>query len=240
MKIAVSAKGQGLDSPIDPRFGRSQYFIVTDTDTGHVAALSNNNATAQGGAGIQTAQLMADEGIELVITGSVGPKADQVLTQAGIKVYNVKDGTVKDALEAYGQGNPQAASAATTVKIPNSPNTGEKQVSFKAAIATDGDVVAAHFGHCPHYTIVDVEDGKIQKQEIITNPGHRPGFLPGYLADLGITCMIAGGMGASAEELFAQRSIETISGIQGLVDDVIRAHIDGKLQTGQSLCDHDQ
>lgn len=239
MKIAVSAEFGELDSPIEPRFGRSQYFVVTDTDNDHVGILTNNNSTAQGGAGIQTAQLMIDQGIELVITGSVGPKADQVLTQAGIKVHNVKGGTVKDALKAFGQGNPAVVPA--TAKEPHkSHGNAAKQASFKAAIATDGDVVAAHFGHCPHYTIVDVKDGQIQKQEVIANPGHRPGFLPGYLADLGIDTMIAGGMGASAEELFAERSIKTITGIQGRIDDVITNCMNGKLAAGPSLCDHDQ
>ncbi|NMB25433.1 MAG: hypothetical protein GX986_07880 [Firmicutes bacterium] len=237
MKIAVSAKGQGLDSPIDPRFGRAPYFIICDATTQHLKTLPNDSSTAQGGAGIQAAQLMADEGVTIVITGSVGPKAEQVLTQAGIKVYNVKGGCVCDALKAYEQGNPET--------IPNEPLHSDSQQPskkrrFRVAIATDGDRVAAHFGHCPHYTIVDVANGRIEKQKVIPNPGHRPGFLPGYLADLGINYMISGGMGANAEELFDQRSVKAITGVQGQIDDVIKACLDGKLTAGPSLCDHDQ
>ena len=54
---------------------------------------------------------------------------------------------------------------------------------MKLAISTDGGNVSAHFGRCPTYTLVDVEEGNIVAREEIPNPGHRPGFLPGYLAE---------------------------------------------------------
>jgi len=73
MKIAVSSTGQDLKSQVDPRFGRAPFFIVLDPDTMESEVLENPNVAAMGGAGIQTAQLIANKGIELVLTGSCAP-----------------------------------------------------------------------------------------------------------------------------------------------------------------------
>ncbi len=65
------------------------------------------------------------------------------------------------------------------------------------------------------YTLVELEDNRVIKKELIENPGHRPGFLPGFLARHGISCIIAGGMGLRAQELFAEQGIEPIVGVTG-------------------------
>ncbi|NMB44786.1 MAG: dinitrogenase iron-molybdenum cofactor [Firmicutes bacterium] len=133
------------------------------------------------------------------------------------------------------------------VKNPSSESVSSSQVAtgpkrnsdYKVAIATEGNLVAAHFGHCSDFTIVTVKNSQIEAKEVVPNPGHRPGFLPRYLADLGIDCIIAGGMGGSAQELFTERGIMTIIGVQGPVDDIVAAYVAGNLQVGESLCDHD-
>jgi len=109
---------------------------------------------------------------------------------------------------------------------------------MKIAVATEGNMVSAHFGHCSQYTIYDVDGNKINKKEIIANPGHQPGFLPGYLARLGVNCIIAGGMGPNAQQLFAQNNIATITGVSGRVDDAIQEYLKGNITGGGNLCDH--
>ena len=110
---------------------------------------------------------------------------------------------------------------------------------MKIAIATDSGNVAQHFGRCPAYTLVEIKDGGIIGKELIDNPGHQPGFLPGYLAERGVTCIIAGGMGWRAQELFAAQKIESIVGVTGPVEKVIGDYLSGNLQSGESLCNHD-
>ncbi len=107
---------------------------------------------------------------------------------------------------------------------------------MKIAISTDGDYVSQHFGRCPLFTIVEIEDGKLIKKEVINNPGHHPGFLPQFFHKYGIECIIAGGIGMRARELFGSLGIQTIIGVEGHIDDVINKILNGTLKGGENLC----
>ena len=98
-----------------------------------------------------------------------------------------------------------------------------------------------HFGHCSHFAFFDVDETKsaIIKKEIIASPGHEPGVLPTWLAEEGVSIVIAGGMGSRAQGIFRQNRIEVVIGT--LEDDPEKAVLDyirGTLATGDNLCDH--
>jgi predicted Fe-Mo cluster-binding NifX family protein len=114
----------------------------------------------------------------------------------------------------------------------------EQTGAARVALSTDGEEVAAHFGRCQAYTIVEIADGAIRSRETIANPGHEPGFLPGYLAQRGVTCIVAGGMGPRAQMLFHQQGIETIVGVSAGIEETVRALVRGELEGGESLCEH--
>jgi predicted Fe-Mo cluster-binding NifX family protein len=107
---------------------------------------------------------------------------------------------------------------------------------MKVAISTDGEYVSAHFGRCPAFTIIEIENGKITREETIDNPGHHPGFLPKFLNEMGVRCIIAGGMGNKAVTLFNQFDIKPILGITGTVRDAVEQIAGGTLEGGESLC----
>jgi predicted Fe-Mo cluster-binding NifX family protein len=108
MKIAVSAAAPDLNTDIDPRFGRCQYFIIVDSDTMEFEAVQNESMMASGGAGISAAQMIAQKGAQVVLTGNCGPNAHQTLSAAGVQVITGVSGQVKAAIEAYKNGKYKA------------------------------------------------------------------------------------------------------------------------------------
>ena len=113
MKVIVTAQGPGMESSVDPRFGRAKYFVLVDTETGEHAAHDNaQNLNAAQGAGIQSAQSAARLGAEAVVTGHVGPKAFATLRAAGIAIYTGASGTVGEAVAVFRTGQLQAAARA--------------------------------------------------------------------------------------------------------------------------------
>ncbi len=112
MKIAFSTSGDGLDAQVDSRFGRAPKFLIYDTETKEYTVIDNTqNLNAAQGAGIQAAQNVARSGAQAVVTGHCGPKAFAVLQNAGIKVYPIGSGTIKEALNLFEQGKLEAASS---------------------------------------------------------------------------------------------------------------------------------
>ncbi|MDD5070264.1 MAG: NifB/NifX family molybdenum-iron cluster-binding protein [Candidatus Omnitrophica bacterium] len=107
---------------------------------------------------------------------------------------------------------------------------------MRVAISTDGAFVSAHFGRCPTFTLVDIENCGVVNKTEVSNPGHQPGAIPQFLHQNGVNCIIAGGMGMQASLFFEEYSIQTIVGISGTIDDVIEQLKKGTLKGGESLC----
>ena len=107
---------------------------------------------------------------------------------------------------------------------------------MKIAISTEGNFVSAHFGRCPSFTIVEIQNDKVVSRTIIDNPGHHPGFLPQFLRQNGVNAIVAGGMGQRALGLFAEAGIEVVVGVAGRLDEVVDKIITGTLEGGESLC----
>ena len=114
MKIAVSATSGNLDAQIDPRFGRCPYFVIVDPETMKFETVQNVSQSAPSGAGIQAAQIVANTGAEVVLTGNVGPNAFQALSSFGIKIITGVLGTVREAVEKFKSGQLKGTSAPTT------------------------------------------------------------------------------------------------------------------------------
>lgn len=114
MKIAISAKSENLKETVDTRFGRAAGFLLFDTDTKTSSYHSNEqNLNAAQGAGIQTAQNVANLNANAVISGHCGPKAFKVLQAADIKVYTVPNGMqIEDAIKKLENGELTVAGGA--------------------------------------------------------------------------------------------------------------------------------
>ena len=104
MRVCITSAGPSLDSEVDPRFGRCQYFLFVDPQSLEMEALENPNIGASGGAGIQSAQFVANKGVEAIITGQVGPNAFSTLQASGVRILVGASGKVREVLEKYKMG----------------------------------------------------------------------------------------------------------------------------------------
>lgn len=107
---------------------------------------------------------------------------------------------------------------------------------MKIAVASEGNMVAQHFGHCEGFNIFTVQEGKVTGSQFVQNPGHRPGFLPNYLNDLGVNVIISGGMGGGAIEIFNEKRIQVVTGASGDAAEIVKKFVEGSLQSTGSVC----
>ncbi|MDO9340261.1 MAG: NifB/NifX family molybdenum-iron cluster-binding protein [Bacteroidales bacterium] len=109
----------------------------------------------------------------------------------------------------------------------------------RIAIPLENGILCSHFGHCQQFAIIDAENNTISNETLITPPPHEPGLLPAWLAEKGVTDVIAGGMGQRAIDLFNQQKINVFVGAQ------IKSHtelandlLNNSLAAGANYCDH--
>jgi len=112
---------------------------------------------------------------------------------------------------------------------------------MRYAVPVSNGKLAAHFGHCEHFALIDVDESsrEIVRKELVTSPEHQPGLLPPWLAEQGVSAVIAGGMGSRAQMIFSENRIQVVLG--ALQDDpeiAVLEHIRGTLATGDNVCDH--
>jgi predicted Fe-Mo cluster-binding NifX family protein len=107
------------------------------------------------------------------------------------------------------------------------------------AIPLENGQLCSHFGHCEQFAILETESGNIVSEKLITPPPHEPGLLPAWIAQKGVTDVIAGGMGQRAIVLFNEQKINVFVGApvknpKELVTDFLT----NKLDVGANYCDH--
>jgi ATP-binding protein involved in chromosome partitioning len=112
---------------------------------------------------------------------------------------------------------------------------------MKIALPVSDSKLCMHFGHCERFEVFDVDDDskEITAHSAFDAPPHQPGLLPRWLAEKGVTCVIAGGMGSRAVDIFRENGVNVITGAQpGEPDSIVRDFIQGRLVAGENVCDH--
>jgi ATP-binding protein involved in chromosome partitioning len=113
--------------------------------------------------------------------------------------------------------------------------------NMRIAIPIAAGRLAMHFGHCETFALMDIdpEAKEILNKESVIAPNHHPGVLPDWLASRGVNLVIAGGMGSRARGLFINKEIDVLVGAPVEEPDVIvKAYLEGTLDTGDNVCDH--
>jgi predicted Fe-Mo cluster-binding NifX family protein len=106
----------------------------------------------------------------------------------------------------------------------------------KIAIAADSGYVSAHFGRCPEFIFVSIDNNQVVEQKTLSNPGHAVGTIPRFIHENNASAILCGGMGARAQQMFSEYGIDTIMGIQMSVEDAIQQFAKGSLVAAPSLC----
>lgn len=114
---------------------------------------------------------------------------------------------------------------------------------MRIAISTETNngldsIVAHHFGRCPFFALVDVEERDVKAVEVIDNPfydGHQPGQVPGFIHSQNANVMLSGGMGRRAIDFFQQYGIEAATGADGTVQTALESYLGGEL-SGAAPC----
>lgn len=107
------------------------------------------------------------------------------------------------------------------------------------AIPVSGGKLCAHFGHCDQFALIEAIDGEIKGRSLHTPPPHEPGVLPKWLREMGANVVIAGGMGAQAQDLFNQNGIKVITGAPTDSPEALtQQYLSSSLITGENVCEH--
>ncbi|MEA4840068.1 MAG: NifB/NifX family molybdenum-iron cluster-binding protein [Bacteroidales bacterium] len=109
----------------------------------------------------------------------------------------------------------------------------------KIAIPLENGQLCLHFGHCQQFALIHVENNVVVSENLVTPPPHEPGLLPGWLAERGVTDVIAGGIGQRAISLFNEQNIKVNVGVPTKTPkELVSDWIEKSLLTGVNACDH--
>ena len=94
----------GLASEIMDHFGLAEDFAVFEYEDGVASGLRFIHNKPKQQDTKNNAELLADEGVKIVLAGSIGPHMISVLLARGLRLFHDAEGTVADALEDYRAG----------------------------------------------------------------------------------------------------------------------------------------
>jgi predicted Fe-Mo cluster-binding NifX family protein len=112
---------------------------------------------------------------------------------------------------------------------------------MRFAIPVSGGVISPHFGHCEQFALIDVDEATktVVRKQLLASPEHQPGLLPVWLAEQGVSAIVAGGMGSRAQALFRENHINVIIGVmESDPETAVLKYLNGSLTTGDNVCDH--
>ena len=114
---------------------------------------------------------------------------------------------------------------------------------MRIAVSADNNngldsVVSPHFGRCPHFVLVDLNDHNVTDVQVVDNPyygHHQPGQVPALINSMGANVMLTGGMGGRAIMFFEQFGIEGVTGAYGTARQSLERYLGGELK-GAAPC----
>ncbi len=104
MKIAIACDGAKPQDSLSTVFARCEYFQIFDTESGEVEAHHNTLKEQEHGVGPKVAQWLVDLGVETLVSAKVGPRAQEVLDAAEMKIEVRNGGSAREIYESLSAG----------------------------------------------------------------------------------------------------------------------------------------
>lgn len=110
----------------------------------------------------------------------------------------------------------------------------------KIAIPVDDNgILDSHFGHCKFFLLLYVENNEVTYEEKVVPPPHEPGLLPKWIAEQGVSDIIAGGMGQRAINLFNQHGVKVHVGApRKNAMELVESYLNNTLSFETNHCSH--
>ena len=110
---------------------------------------------------------------------------------------------------------------------------------MKIAVTYENGQIFQHFGHTAQFKLYEVENGAVVSAQVVDTNGSGHGALAGLLSQLGVDCLICGGIGGGAQMALAEAGIRLYAGCSGDADQRVAELLNGSLQFAQeATCDH--
>jgi predicted Fe-Mo cluster-binding NifX family protein len=110
MKVLLATQKNTLDSPVAKRFGHAPYYLYVDSDSMQVQEIANDEHHDETHAIIPE---MAKQGIEVFITGNIGPHAFELASSLNLQVALARKMSAREALEKLQRGELEILTAPT-------------------------------------------------------------------------------------------------------------------------------
>lgn len=113
---------------------------------------------------------------------------------------------------------------------------------IKIAIpVTSDNRIDDHFGHCEFYGVYTISDNKeitdIQTIKSQQGCGCKSN-IAAVLSNLGVTTMLAGGIGAGAINVLNHWGITVVRGCSGIAQEIVDAYLKGEISDNGESCQH--
>jgi predicted Fe-Mo cluster-binding NifX family protein len=102
MNIAIPSEGQKLTSLISSTLGKAPFIIIYNNQTTGFQSFANLGFNLQDGSGLQAAEIITKNNVDVLLTKEIGRKAYSVLMKEHIDVHLLKSGgTIKSVINKF-------------------------------------------------------------------------------------------------------------------------------------------
>ena len=91
MKVAISSKGNTIDSEMDSRFGRCKFFAIYDSEDKSTMFIDNTAASLTEGAGPAALQLLTAQGVSKLVSGDFGLKIKTLSSDLNVQLIVMRE-----------------------------------------------------------------------------------------------------------------------------------------------------